>query len=152
MKGVTLSQSAGAAWTLAAALWLVLSVRFATNAVGVALSGDTGSGHPQSHRTSPPQLTSSAARVASTPESSSSARRSPRPAAGPSLRLPVLVSGSEERSDVRVNGKWVGHSPFLGEVTCKVGQTITVDVLPPGKVPRHYVRECVSGAQIRITQ
>jgi hypothetical protein len=70
---------------------------------------------------------------------------------GASLRIPVVVSVGTDRSAVRINGAEVGHSPYVGEVSCKAGETIRIELIPKTGTSRQFLRECVPGA-LRLTE
>lgn len=50
---------------------------------------------------------------------------------GPSLRLMLSVNAGPERSEVYVNGSLLGLSPYVGDLTCKEGEQLRVEVVPP---------------------
>jgi len=64
---------------------------------------------------------------------------------GAALRVPIVVNAKQERSEVRVDGVRVGHSPYVGEVSCKAGEQVKIDVLPPQGVPLSFERRCAPG-------
>lgn len=70
--------------------------------------------------------------------------------AGTSLRLPLMVMAGPDRSEVLVDGVNVGNSPFVGEVTCKAGERIQIEMVPPKGLPRKFERMCTPGATLRI--
>jgi hypothetical protein len=74
----------------------------------------------------------------------------PQIKAGSSLRIPLMVTADPDRSDVLVDGVNVGNSPFIGEITCKAGERIQIQVVPPKGLPRKYERVCTPGATLRI--
>jgi len=56
------------------------------------------------------------------------------------------VSAGPPRSDVYINGRKVGQTPFLGDTSCKTGQSIRIEIMPPRGAPLVYSRDCVGGA------
>jgi hypothetical protein len=57
----------------------------------------------------------------------------PRPheaPSGPSVRLMLSVVVGPERSEVYVNGRLLGLSPYLGDFTCKQGENLKIEVVP----------------------
>lgn len=57
----------------------------------------------------------------------------PAPAPAPevkSLRLFLSVVVGPERSEVFVNGARLGLSPYLGDFTCKQGESLAIDIVP----------------------
>lgn len=64
------------------------------------------------------------------------ARHRPAPerataASGASLRLMLSVNVGPERSEVYVNGSRIGLSPYLGDYSCKQGEQLRVEIVPP---------------------
>ncbi len=70
---------------------------------------------------------------------------------GKSLRIPVVVSIGDDRSVVRINDTEVGHSPYVGEVSCKAGETVRIELVPKNGTKRQFLRECAPRA-IRLTE
>jgi hypothetical protein len=56
--------------------------------------------------------------------------RSVEAPSGPSMRLMLSVLVGPERSEVYVNGRRVGLSPYLGDLTCKQGEDLKIEVVP----------------------
>jgi hypothetical protein len=50
---------------------------------------------------------------------------------GAPLRLMLSVNAGPERSDVYVNGSRIGQSPYLGDYSCKQGERLRIEVVPP---------------------
>lgn len=56
--------------------------------------------------------------------------------AEPEIRLrQLLVDVGPARSEIYVNGHYVGRSPFAGQWGCVDGDEIAIDVLPPNGMP-----------------
>jgi len=52
------------------------------------------------------------------------------PSGGAPLRLILSVVVGPQRSDVFVNGRRVGTSPYVGDFTCKQGENLRIEVVP----------------------
>lgn len=52
-------------------------------------------------------------------------------ATGAPLRLMLSVNVGPERSEVYVNGSRIGLSPYLGDYSCKQGEQLRVEIVPP---------------------
>ncbi len=63
----------------------------------------------------------------------------------------LLVQVEPPRSDVFVNGVLVGQTPYAGDVGCKPGTPLKVDVLPPKGAPKTFHVECRAGT-VRVTE
>lgn len=142
MMRAALGRAASVAQLAAAVLIATLAIRFSVTAVlrGVgertprlAPSGTEPSG---SASASLPMVTTTTTAVAPS---------GPTAAAGASLRVPLIVGGGGPRSEVFVGGVKVGHTPYLGEVSCKAGEVVRIQVLPPTGSPTHYTRRCAPG-------
>ncbi len=67
--------------------------------------------------------------------------------AGPQIRIRrILVDLGPERSDVYVNGRKVGKTPYGGQVSCLDGETIQVQVVPARGVPINARVKCFGRA------
>lgn len=66
-------------------------------------------------------------------------------ARGEPTRTTLSISAGAPRSEVWVNGSKRGNTPFLGEVSCKVGASLRIEVVPPRGAPLVYERECRPG-------
>ncbi len=69
----------------------------------------------------------------------------PLPNAGRPHRMTLGVTAGSPRSEVYVNGRLVGHTPFLGDTSCKVGLPLRIEIVPDTGPPLVYERECVGG-------
>ncbi len=59
------------------------------------------------------------------------------------LIYPTLyVNFGPERSEVFVNGVRVGQTPFIGEVGCRMGDLVKVDIAPPAGAPLRFMGRC----------
>jgi hypothetical protein len=78
------------------------------------------------------------------------AETEPRPepqaeAGGEPLRVTLVVSVGPDRSEVLVNGSVVGQSPFVGDLSCKRGEELRIDLLPKRGLPSRFTRACTEG-------
>lgn len=60
-------------------------------------------------------------------------------------RVYLMVSAGPERSELFVNGVFKGHSPFVGEIHCKPGEPVVVELVPEDKAPIRFERTCAAG-------
>ena len=144
-----LSRSAFHARSLAIVLGLVVSARFAYAALSHALEVTTGavavSPRPHPTESSPvlapePSLTPARqAALAPVPSGDS-------PAAGRPVSVMLSVDYGTPRSDVYVNGRKVGQTPYLGDTSCKAGQALKIEIVQAKGVPLTYDRVCVGGS------
>jgi hypothetical protein len=143
-------RAAYAVQLLAALAILVLCGRFAFAAVGFAIERQVQP-PPSVERTAaepalPGRLRSLYDLLPSAlaPEPSAAQKRDAG-AAPTSVKAYLVVSGGPERSDVYVNGVRVGQSPFVGDVTCKPGKPVRIELLPPKGAPLVHERPCIEG-------
>lgn len=54
----------------------------------------------------------------------------------------ILVDLGAERSEVFVNGRAVGRVPYVGQITCREAEKITIEVLPPTGAPIRRKATC----------
>ena len=54
----------------------------------------------------------------------------------------LLVDLGPNRSEVFVGGRLVGHTPYVGQVSCEPNESIKIQVLPPKGVPLFRVAVC----------
>jgi len=69
--------------------------------------------------------------------------------AAPLIRPQLYVNVGPERSTVYVNGVNAGQTPFIGEVTCRSGDLVEVDVDPPQGAPMRFAGRC-QGTLLRV--
>ncbi|MCA9592643.1 MAG: hypothetical protein KC776_05005 [Myxococcales bacterium] len=136
MIRAAVGRAAAVAQLAAALMLLVLAIRFGVSAVTKSVESKN------------PELgPASSASAAPTPV----VTKRPPPASvptverGKSLRLPMVISIGPDRSELYVNGVRLGHTPFVGEVTCKAGEKIRIELVPPRGTPKSYERLCVPG-------
>lgn len=63
------------------------------------------------------------------------------------MNLVVTVAG---RSEIYVNDFLVGKSPYIGDVACKVGKPVTIEVVPAKGESKIYKRGCFENGTIRV--
>lgn len=142
MNGRSLEQLAAALGVPGAALALVVSVRFAW----LAVQGATAPVPQPPESTAPPPR---AAPVA-TETASAPADRPPAVPGGTPVRMSLVVDSEHGRAQVFVDGVPVGDTPFVGDVSCRAGKPVKVDIMPPKRVPVTREFECRRGAR-RVT-
>jgi len=71
------------------------------------------------------------------------------PPKGPEVVLrSIVVDFGPPRSEVFINGRLVGQSPFAGQVACKDGDTIRVAVLPKHGAPVTREMRCMANQPV----
>jgi hypothetical protein len=83
--------------------------------------------------------------------SSRPAGSAPAVASGTPVRVKLVVYAKSERAEVRVDGAKLGSSPYLGETSCRAGETVVVELVPARGSIKRYERPCAPGA-IRIDE
>jgi hypothetical protein len=69
--------------------------------------------------------------------------------AGSPIRVVLAVLDGKERSEVYANGVRVGQTPLISDVSCKVGEIVRIEIVPPRGVPRTRSYRCSPG-EIRV--
>ena len=69
--------------------------------------------------------------------------------AGKPVRLMIAVLAGSPRSEVFLNGVRLGFSPYVGDVACKLGESLRIEIVPPAQplIVRHGT---CSGGTLRI--
>ncbi len=62
---------------------------------------------------------------------------------GETVQVQLMVSVPPDRSEILVNGALVGRSPFIGDIACRVGDKVKIDVIPEKGMPVSVERLCV---------
>jgi hypothetical protein len=144
--GFYVARAAFYARVVATVLAAVVSLRFTGAALSHALDVSTGevADQPVPHTAEVPPL-------ASAPDETparKAAEQPPRAAVAPGVpvKLTLGISYGPPRSDVYVNGRHVGQTPFLGDTSCKTGNSLKIEILPPKGLPITYLRECYGGS------
>lgn len=65
-------------------------------------------------------------------------------------RIYVAIHQGPARTEVRLNGVTLGHTPYVGEITCRHGETLEFILLPPQGIPRRSLHVC-DRTEISIT-
>jgi hypothetical protein len=149
MSRAALGRATSLVQLIAAGTLALVGVRFGGAGVLYAVRGhapplDSGKA------VAPPRVSASASARPPAP----SVTAPPVPTRGPSakhgapLRLSLIVN-THERVEVIVEGVTVGFSPYIGEVACKAGDKVKIDLLPPKGTPRRTEHLCAPGG-IRI--
>ena len=141
----TVGRAASGAQLIAAILVALGALRFAVSAVLYAV---------ESRAPELPQMSASTgAPSATAAPTSSGGGGAPAPTAsvpaGQSVRPTLSISAGPGRSDVYVNGVKRGKTPFLGEVSCKTGAPVRIEIVPARGAPLSFVRKCAPGT-IRV--
>lgn len=131
-------RASGVAQLVAAGTLALVGARFGTAGVLFAV------------RERAPTLDSATAPAPPPPPPLSASAAPPRPAgsvvkSGTTLRLPLVVTAGPDRSELRVDGVKVGNTPYVGEITCRAGERIKLDILPPKGNPTTFEKSCVPG-------
>lgn len=66
-------------------------------------------------------------------------------------RVYLVVNVSPDRSELLVNGVTQGQTPYVGEISCQSGGSISITVVPPKGMPKRFAREC-DRREIRIEE
>ena len=143
-----LGRAALASRFIATVLVTIVSVRFAVASFERALDNTSMPSRPAA---SAPKAVAAApgaslVRTHGSPAASASALAR----SGESRRIQLGISSGPGRSEIYVNGRLLGNSPFLGDTSCKTGLPLRIEVVPPRGPPLVYEREC-RGTVIEIT-
>jgi hypothetical protein len=141
-----LGRAALASKFLAALLVATVSVRFAV----ASFQHSFGASGPSLPASSAPRVGPKAPPAASTvrPRLPASSAAPIRPGEPRSIQLGI--SAGAERSEIYVNGRLLGKTPFVGDTSCKTGMPLRIELVPPSGPPLVYEREC-RGAVVEIT-
>lgn len=150
MRGWRLSGLADALWFAAGACSLAAAGRVAVVAASAPdpaadplADGSSGVGSARWGERSarpPPPLVSGTARGSDRPT------RSRSPTIHPHL---MIGDDGEVRSAVFFDNAFLGHTPYMGEVSCREGAPVLVEVVPPRGDTRRYRGEC-RGTLLRL--
>jgi hypothetical protein len=140
-----LRRCADSAHFVAVVLVTAASARFAAAGFehAMTVSRANFADRPAAHETGPVGAVSSAP---TKPAPAPPAPPSTAPAPQSPLRMTLGVNYGPARSEVYVNGRLVGQTPFLGDTSCKSGQPVRIEIVPPTTAPLTYARRCVGGA------
>lgn len=126
MKRATLDRAGRAAQLLGGVLCAALGLRVMTLAIGEA----------KARRAPPAPVAAAPAAPQKAAPATARERHKPAPErataqVGAPLRLMLSVNAGPERSEVYVNGSRIGLSPYLGDYSCKQGEQLRVEIVPP---------------------
>lgn len=130
------ARASGWAQVAAALLLAAVGVRFAVSGMLFAI----GERAPKLGETAPSALPTASSAPAPPPKPTG-----PTATLGAPLRLSLVVTAEQERSEVLVDGVQVGQTPYLGEVSCKAGELVRIQLLPPKGPPSSFERRCAPG-------
>ncbi|HEX4336796.1 MAG TPA: hypothetical protein VH062_12845 [Polyangiaceae bacterium] len=141
----TLARAAVISRFVAALLVAVVSLRFAAasfqHALGSTAASQTVPGVAPSHA-----APSSSGLVR--PRAGSSTEGPP--VAGRPRSIQLGISEGPGRSDIYVNGRLLGQTPFVGDTSCKTGLPLRIELVPTSGPPLVYERAC-RGTMIEIS-
>ncbi len=135
MSRAALERLADGLWLGAGALSLTLGAR----------AGYVATTTPGASSAEPPAVTASpAARQLPGPTRAAPTRGRPeRAAPGALVTTQIIVDGAGlGRATVRVDGAEVGQTPYIGDVTCRVGEPVRVELLSSRDEGRSYAVPC----------
>lgn len=125
-------QTGRASQLLSAGLGAALGLRVMIGAIGEARAwrtiAATAASAPEPPQ--PPALLRLADELVGAPPPPPPPPPRPELASGASVRLLLSVDVGPERSEVFVNGRRLGLSPYLGDFTCKQGEDLKIEVVP----------------------
>ncbi len=135
MIRAALDRIADALWLLAGALVLTLGAR--AEYVAMTTPGAASADQPAA-------ATSRGARRQREPEQVARHRRGPeRATPGATITTQIIVEGAgPRRATVQVDGAAVGQTPYIGDVTCRVGEPVRVEIVGSGGERRAYEVPC----------
>jgi len=141
--GALIERAAAISRFLATLLVTAVALRFAVVGFHHAFGGAEEAA--AEHRVSPPHVKSappppSASNLAGLPPEPATASTTPR-----SYRVTLGVTAGPPRSELYVNGRLVGQTPFFGDLACKETLPIHIQLVPPTGAPIVYERECHGG-------
>jgi hypothetical protein len=139
----SLARAAVVSRFLAALLVAAVSVRFAAAGYQHAFGGQRAPSPVATHGATAP---SSSALVR--PRAAPSGETAPSPGRPRSIQLGI--SAGPGRSEIYVNGRLLGNTPFVGDTSCKTGLLLRIELVPPSGPPLVYEREC-RGTMIEIS-
>jgi len=135
MSVAALARLADGLWLLAGGLSLVLAGRLGYAAVTIPRA---------SSETASTRATAQPARHApSRPSVAPAGRKPARAAPGALVTTQIVVEGTGlGRAAVRVDGTAVGQTPYIGDVTCRVGEPVQVEIVGSSDERRSYAVPC----------
>lgn len=139
MMRETVGRAASGARVIAGVLLALGGIKFTVDGVLFAVA----SARPQLT----PVVTADSPRPAESATAAPPKPSSDAPAAvmGEPIRPTLSIAAGPPRSEVFVNGVRRGNTPFLGEVSCKAGATVRIQIVPPKGAPLEVERPCKPG-------
>ena len=130
MKRAVLEHARTVAQLLGGLLCAVLGLRVMVLAIGDAQASRVPAAAPASSvpvpETAPAAVKTAPKRAQHVPAPERGHKGKP----GDSLRLMLSVLAGPERSEVYVNGSRLGLTPYLGDLSCKQGEQLRIEVVP----------------------
>jgi hypothetical protein len=140
----SLARAAAISRFVAALLCAAASARFAYASFEHALGGPASPAAAVSASGAPREAAAPLVRPKAPP--SSVVAHAP----GPPRSIQLGVSAGPSRSEIFVNGRLLGNTPFVGDTSCKTGMPLRIELVPPSGPPFVYEREC-RGSMIEIS-
>jgi hypothetical protein len=139
-----------AAWarTVGAVAALIFVGRFAFVAIRAALAKTAtpteaaSSSHPPRGMDRPPRH--------GVPRDEASSASSSDPVvvatSGTAIRVTAMITAGPDRSEVFIDGADVGKTPYVGDASCRLGETVHVRIIPSHGLPLDFDRICNKGS------
>jgi hypothetical protein len=140
----SLARAASISRFVAALLCAAVSARFAYASFERTLGGSAAPASALSASVAPRQPSAALVRPKEAP--SAVATRAP----GPPRSIQLGISAGPSRSEIYVNGRLLGNTPFVGDTSCKTGMPLRIELVPQSGPPLVYEREC-RGTMIEIS-
>jgi hypothetical protein len=80
--------------------------------------------------------------IESAPQTTASDASATTPKAPPPIHVFLAVHQGPARSEIRLNGVFLGQTPFVGEITCKRDERLHFVLVPPKGMPRQINVVC----------
>jgi hypothetical protein len=147
MNRYQVAHFAGTARLVAAVLCAIVGMRFAGSSVLHAGQEEASAlGMPSATASAAPPPGPRAVPLPGEFTDSSPAGRASGPAEKePPVRVTISVTAGPARSPVYINGNLEGNSPFLGDISCRPGEPIRVEVVPVDAPLIQIERACRAG-------
>ena len=129
MKLAWIQRTRCASQLLGAGLGAAVGLRIMMGAIAEARP-ERAAGVVEPKRPEPPPLMALAEELTPPPLAPPPRSQPDEAPSGLSLRLMLSVVVGPERSEVYVNGRRLGLSPYLGDFTCKQGENLKIEVVP----------------------
>jgi hypothetical protein len=73
-----------------------------------------------------------------------SATAAPAPR-GKAIRVRMSITAGPDRSDVYVDGSKLGQVPYLGDTSCRAGESVSIEIVPKTGNKLKFERTCELG-------